>query len=150
MFAVVAFLFSPLHALFSFLAQTAGTLPVDAPEAVKQVMALAGFSGLLALIVNVFKYFKLLPDSKAGIATTLLNLVLTGVLLTAQEYLPAFDLAGWDKVVGDVASAGAILFGLFLQFGSSFIGHKIASKMRLPVIGASYEGGTVSGAKPKG
>jgi len=140
-----------LVTLFSALVQAAApVLPVSAPDPVKEVVALAGFSGLLALLVNVAKNFGVIKDGNAGFVSAILNLLLTAGLLTAQQYLPAFDLKGWDSTVASVAQAGTILFGLFLQFGSSFLTHQVASGMKLPVVGASHADGTVKASVPKG
>lgn len=135
-----------LTMLLHTLAQATTTpIPLDAVEATKQVMSLAGFAGILALLVNVAKYFGAIKDGKAGLVTVVLNLVLTAGLLLAQQYLPAFNLGQWNQVAGDIANAGAILFGLFLQFGSSLLTHQIATNMKLPVVGASHADGTTKG-----
>ena len=139
-----------LIVLFSALVQAVEPV-VDPAAALKDVMALGGLAGLIALGVNILKYFNILKDGQSGPAVAVLNLLLAAGLLSVKQFMPDANVAGWDAVLTSLAAAGTTLFGLFVQFGGSTLVRSIVRKMKLPVIGASNTDGTGrASAPPKG
>lgn len=136
-----------LIVLFSALVQAAEPA-VDPAAVLQDVMALGGLAGLIALGVNVLKYFGVLKDGQSGPAVAVLNLLLAAGLLSVKQFMPDANVAGWDATLASLASVGTTLFGLFVQFGGSTLVHSIARKMKLPIVGASHADGTVKASAP--
>ncbi len=105
-------------------------------EIVVEVLALAGFAALIALLVNVGKLIGFIKDGDAVKWSGGLNLLGILALFVTRLFLPTFDVSGIDQTLLTIATVGSYILGYVLELGISKLTH-IAVK-GLPVIGKSY------------
>lgn len=103
---------------------------------VVEVLALAGFAALVALLVNVGKLFGWIKDGDAVKWSGGLNLLGILALFVTRLFLPTFDVSGINSVMLTIATVGSYILSYVMELGISKLTH-IAVK-GLPVIGKSY------------
>ncbi|MFA5035712.1 MAG: hypothetical protein WC479_00855 [Candidatus Izemoplasmatales bacterium] len=105
-------------------------------EIVVEVIALAGFAALVALLVNVGKLIGFIKDGDAVKWSGGLNLLGILALFITRLFLPTFDVSGIDQTLLTIATIGTYVLSYVMSLGISKLTH-IAVK-GLPVIGKSY------------
>lgn len=106
---------------------------------VAALLKLGGFAALVAVLVNIGKTIKLVPDGLAPTVSTGLNLVGLIVLYVMGIVKPDFNIEQMDSVAGTLAQILALTFGLIWQLIASRLTHEKALK-GLPLIGKSFSG----------
>lgn len=111
---------------------------IDLPGLVVQLVALAGFGGLIALLINVGKHFGIVHDGTSQSWSLGLNAVGLVVLVVLRIFAPQLDVSAGDQQVAQAVQAFTILFGLFTQLA----GAKGANALvrGTPVIGKTFSG----------
>lgn len=103
---------------------------------VAEVLALAGFAAIVALVINVGKLFGWVKDGDAVKWSGGLNLLGILALFVTRLFLPNFDVSGINSVMLTIATVGSYILSYVMSLGISKLTH-IAVK-GLPVIGKSY------------
>jgi len=106
-------------------------------ELLGQLGALGGFAALVAMVVNVLKQFGLIPDGHAGQVAVGLNLAGLVALFAVGQFVPGFDIGGFDQQLGSIAEILVLIFAFVFQNFISKGTHNTLSGMRVPVIGKS-------------
>ena len=95
-----------------------------------------GAGALIAIVINVLKYFGVVKDGEAPRWNAALNLGLIVVFVAVQLIWPGQSLQVIDTNLGLIAAILSFVFGYVLEIGSSKVTHAAVSG--LPVIGKSY------------
>lgn len=103
---------------------------------VGQLMGLVGFGGLLALLINVLKYFGAIKDGQATTYATGLNILGLIGLYVLRIFKPDFDLSGLDAQMQSFVTVGTAVFAFVIQMASSKGIHALIKGV--PVIGKSF------------
>lgn len=105
-------------------------------ELVSQWGSLVGVAALIALIINVLKYFSVVKDGTAQTWSTAFNLLGLFGLLALKIFKPAVDVSELDQGAATLAQILTLTFGFVLQLLSSWGTHKLVSGV--PVIGKTF------------
>lgn len=100
---------------------------------------LAGVAALIAVVVNVFKYFGLVASGQGGRWFAAANLIALVVLVSFHLFAPTVGLVFIDQQAATIANILLIVLGYVMQLG---VGSGTADKlkeMKLPVIGGRKE-----------
>lgn len=92
------------------------------------VTALVGWPALVALTIDVLKYFGVVDSGTAGkwnICFNLLGFVGVAVLL---GFFPQVNIAGVDAVILNYVTIAAYVFGMLVQMGGAKLWHGLFSK----------------------
>ena len=108
---------------------------MDFASLVTQLMSLAGLGALIAVIVNILKFFNVIPEDKAMIVVTALNIVGMVALFALKVFLPNQDIGQLDAVAAGIAQVLVVVLGILVQIGASKLMH--ASVKGTPVLGHS-------------
>ena len=95
-----------------------------------------GAGALIAIVINVLKYFGVVKDGEAPKWNAGLNLGLIVVFVAVQLIWPSQSLQVIDTNLGLVAAILSFVFGYVLEIGSSKVAHAAVSG--IPLIGKSY------------
>lgn len=90
--------------------------------------ALVGWPALVALVVDVLKYFGVVTDTNAGkwsLGFNLFGFVGVAVLL---GFFPQVDIPGWDAVLLNYVTIAGYVITLLLQMGSAKMFHALYKK----------------------
>ena len=98
--------------------------------------ALLGFAALVALIVNILKFFKVVKDDEAQKWSLGFNLVGILALYIFRLFRPELSIEGVDKILLEIATVGTYVLGIVSQLGISKLTHTIVKG--IPVIGKSF------------
>lgn len=98
--------------------------------------ALGGVAAIIAVVINVLKYFKLVADGQAQSWSAALNLIAMAVFVGLKIYKPDIDLAGIDAEIAKVAEIALIILGYVMQLGISKGTH--AAVRGVPLVGKSF------------
>lgn len=109
---------------------------MDITALVGQLMALSGTGAFVAFLVNALKALRIVRDGDAPKWVTGANVVLLGALFATQVFAPRVDISRVDWLAGQLAQAGMIALGIFVQFGSSRLAH--VAVRGFPLIGKSH------------
>lgn len=100
---------------------------------------LAGVAALIAVIVNVFKYFGLVPDGQGGRWFAAMNLIALFVLVGLRLFAPTVGIEFIDQQAATIANIFLIVLGYVMQLGvGSGTSDKLKS-MKLPIVGGRAE-----------
>ena len=102
---------------------------------------MAGIAALIAALVNIFKFFGLVPDGQAGRWSAALNLIALAVVISLKIFMPDLQLELIDKYAADIAVAMLIVLGYVTQLKVSSGTNDIMAKLKLPLIGTKNEPG---------
>jgi hypothetical protein len=100
-----------------------------------QLLSLAGFGALVAVIVNILKYFNVVQEGTAPTWSVGLNIVGLIVLFVLKVFLPQQDIGALDGIAASIAQLLVVVLGLLTQLGFSKIMH--ISVKGTPVVGQS-------------
>jgi len=103
---------------------------------VVEFSALLGFAALIALLVNVAKFFGWIKDGDALYWTSGANFVVIITMYALKLFKPEFDFANIDPIVAEIAAVGTMLFQLISGILASRLTHYAVKG--LPVIGKSF------------
>lgn len=124
------------HILAHPLWQGVDPISPDLPGLLASFLALAGFAATVAAVINVGKFFRIIPDGAAPNVSLVLNLIGFAVLTIVRLFKPDLDVAGTDQVLAIVATVLTSVLALLSQLGvSKLINNGIKG---LPIIGYSY------------
>jgi hypothetical protein len=98
-----------------------------------QFSTLAGFAGLVAVVINIFKSFGWVQDGQAQSYSAALNLVGMGVLLYLNVFQPQADVKFLDAQAGQIATVLIAVMGYVVQLGGAKLTHIVLKGT--PVIG---------------
>lgn len=98
--------------------------------------SLAGIGALIALIINILKYAKVVQDDTAQTWSAALNLVALVAIVVVSVAYPSTDLIAIDAQIGKGVEAAMLIFGYVVQLISSAQTHNVLRNV--PVIGTSY------------
>ena len=90
--------------------------------------ALVGWPALVALVVDVLKYFGVVTDGNAGkwsLGFNLAGFVIVGLLM---GFFPQVDIPGWDAILLNYVTIAAYIVMLLLQMGGTKIAHALYKK----------------------
>ena len=118
--------------LYVTLVQTAP----DFNSIVMEVLALAGFAALVAVVINAGKYFGWIKDGDAVKWSGGLNLVGILALFITRLFLPDFNTAGINATLFTIATVASYILSYVMSLGISKLTHTVVTG--IPVIGKSY------------
>lgn len=100
-----------------------------------EVAALAGFSAIVSLIVNILKFFNVVKDGTADKWVAGFNLAGVIALYVTRIFIPDWNVLPVDNVLGEAAIVGSYIFSYVTMLLGSKLTY-VATK-GLPVIGTS-------------
>jgi hypothetical protein len=100
-------------------------------------LALAGWGALVAVVINIGKTVKLIPDGAAPKVNLVLNLV-GFVALAALGLFAKITPEYFDKIAGATAAMLIAVLGLVTQYTAALKTHNTLSSAGLPLLGKSY------------
>jgi hypothetical protein len=103
-----------------------------------QFLTLAGFGALLAAVINVLKWAKVVKDETAGAWLAGLSLVTIAFLVYMKIFQPQIAIDFLDSQAAVIAQILILILGYVTQLFSGFASHKLFSTLRIPLIGKSY------------
>ena len=98
---------------------------------------LTGVASLISVIVNVLKYFKLIPEGTGGRLFAALNLLAFVVLAGTRIFAPQYSLSFLDGIAGQVATVGLFICGYLFQLGTGQAAYEILKKFDVPILSHS-------------
>ena len=98
---------------------------------------LTGVAALISVIVNVLKYFTLIPDGMAGRFFALLNLIAFIALAAMRIFAPQFSLAYLDGIAAQVATIALFVTGYLFQLGIGQTAYSIIQQTNIPILSHS-------------
>jgi hypothetical protein len=101
-----------------------------------QWFGLAGFAGLIALLINIGKRVGFVKDGTAQTWSAGLNLIGLALLLLTQVYKPDLAIRDLDTQVGEFVKVGTVVLGYVIQLLASKGTH--VAVRGVPVIGTSH------------
>src|SRR3990167_40085 len=105
-------------------------------ELVTQLGTLAGFGGLIALIVNALKTFGVVKNGQSPIWSLGLNVAGIVILFLLKVFKPDVDPAQYDGIAGKIVTIATLALGLFVQLGGSKGVHNLVRGV--PLLGKSF------------
>lgn len=117
-----------------FAAQTTPASPLQ--PYLDLAATLAGFAALITVIINAAKYFGVLQDGQAGLASLVLNYGVLGLVVLGGAF--GLDLTRFDSIAGTVASIVTLGLALFGQFLVSKGVHAVLKRTPVPVLNKSF------------
>ena len=136
-------IFASLFFVFSVLAKPMSADPVPINPlteliSVGAVLAtLTGVASLISVIVNVCKYFRLIPDGTGGRVFAALNLLAFIALAGARIFAPQYSLEFLDGMAGQIATVGLFITGYVFQLGTGQAAYEIIKKAGVPILSYS-------------
>lgn len=108
---------------------------------------LVGVAALLAVIINVFKYFGLVKDGTSGTWFAALSLISMAVLVAMHFFAPTVGIEFLDAQAKVLAEILTIVLGYLVQLktGSGTAG--LLKQMKIPVVGSSSTESTLLKSK---
>jgi len=98
---------------------------------------LAGVAALISVIVNVLKYFQLVPDGMAGRVFALLNLIAFVILAAMRVFAPQYSLSYLDAYAAQIATVGLFISGYLFQLGIGQQAYQIIQQANIPILSHS-------------
>jgi len=103
---------------------------------VELLKALVGVPALIALVVNVLKWFTVIKPGKATQWAKILNVVVFALLYVLATFYPDIDILYFDEIARTVAGFGLAMIG-FMPAGAVISG-KVHDGIRgVPILGKS-------------
>lgn len=109
---------------------------MDLQTLLPQFMSLAGFAGLVAVLINAGKQFGIVKDGQAPTYSLLANLAGFAVLVLVRVFAPQVDPLQADTSIASIAQILVLALGLFAQLGSAKLVNN--GVKGLPLIGYSH------------
>ncbi len=103
-----------------------------------QYASLVGVAALIALLINVLKWFGVVTDGTAQTWSAGLNLLFLIGLFAVNLFAPEVDIAGLDARLAQLVEFAAVVWGYLLQLFGSKLAHELMKGV--PIIGKSYSG----------
>jgi len=97
---------------------------------------LLGVAALIAVIINIFKYFGLVKDGQSGVWNTALSLIAAAVIFYVRQQFPAYA-ENLDTQAGQIAAVLTAVLTFLVQFGGALATHKLATAGKMSFIGKS-------------
>lgn len=97
--------------------------------------SMGGFAAIVAVIINVLKYFGLVKEGAAPTWSAGFN-ILGLILLFVAGFFPDLNIQGVDNVLNVLAQIFTLAFSLVIQLLSSKLAHNAIKGT--PVLGKSY------------
>lgn len=101
-----------------------------------QWAGMAGFAGLIALLINVGKTFGVVKDGQAQTWSAVLNLFGLAVMLALNVFRPGVDIGAVDQWVSGFVEVATVVLTYIMQILVSRGAHYAVAG--LPVIGKSH------------
>jgi hypothetical protein len=120
---------------------------MDIMGLILQLLSLAGFGALVAVIVNILKFFNVVQDGTAPTWSTALNIVGLIALFVLKVFLPQQDIGQLDGIAASIAQLLVVVLGLLAQFGFAKLAH--FTLKGVPVFGQSNSLGMKKVNAPK-
>ena len=98
---------------------------------------LTGVSSLISVVVNILKYFKLIPEGTGGRVFAALNLLAFIVLAGTRIFAPQYSLDFLDGIAGHIATVGLFITGYMFQLGTGQAAYEIIKKFDVPILSHS-------------
>lgn len=105
-------------------------------DLINEYLALAGFAALIALVINVLKYYGRIPDGQAGQCSAFGNLVGLIIFSVLKIYNPGM-IGEVDSKALEFATIFNYVFAYMVQLGSSTLVYELFKKLNIPVLGFS-------------
>jgi len=102
-------------------------------------LALGGAAIFVTALVNVGKFFHVVPDGLAGVYTLIVNAVL--FLLFVIGKVSGLNVENIDGVLGAIGQLVLMLLPLLGQVVVGFLAHQGLKRLKVPVFGFSYSKG---------
>lgn len=106
----------------------------DLTPYVELLGTLIGFAALIAVAINLLKYFGVIGDGQAGTVSLILNFLLLGFVILTKQF--GLDLTRFDSIAMAIANLLTILLGLLAPAVGRGV-HKVLRK-RIPLLGFSH------------
>jgi len=135
-FSLPLLLLLTLPLLLAFSPFPQSDTPPDLAALVLLFVSQAGFSGIVAAVINGLKTFGVVKDGQAPAWSLGLNTLGFAGFVALVLFAPGYDIAGLDSVLGQVGQLLVLALGLFVQLGGSKLTH--AGMRGAPVIGKSH------------
>lgn len=90
--------------------------------------ALVGWPALVALAVDILKYFGVVTDTNAGKWSLGFNLAGFAIVAILLGFFPQVDIPGWDAVLLNYVTIAGYIVTLLLQMGSTKMFHALYKK----------------------
>ena len=97
---------------------------------------LGGFSALFAALINLAKYFHVLPDGDAGLASLVLNFGLLGLVIAGGAF--GLNLTKFDSLAGSAASIVTTVLALLGQLIVTRAVHAGLKRTPIPALNHSF------------
>ena len=101
-----------------------------------QFAALTGFAALIAVIVNILKFFNIVKEDEAKLWVMGLNVLGILVMYGFRIFYPAYDFATLDPLMLEIATVSSFILAFLVQIGMSTLTHLLIRGT--PVIGTSF------------
>lgn len=100
--------------------------------------ALVGWPALVALVIDVLKYFGVVTDGNSGkwnLGFQLAGFAIVAILL---GFFPQVDIPGWDAVLLNYVTIAAYVVMILLQMGGAKVAHALYKKTPLRKLSFNY------------
>lgn len=105
-------------------------------KTIVEVAALGGVALLITVVVNVLKFFNVVKDGDAPKWIGGFTLVSVLALYVTRLFIPAFDPAGIDATLFEIACVGQYILTFVVSLGISKLSH--ITLRGIPIIGKSF------------
>jgi hypothetical protein len=132
--SVFSLAFTPLH-----IPLTSATNPLDVIITIAAGFAsLAGVAALVAVLVQIGKYFGVVKDATANQWTAGLNLIAFIALMYFGVFQPSLTLALLDGYASQIAEIAVFILGFLVQMTTSKPVYALLKYAKVPVLGYSH------------
>ena len=98
--------------------------------------ALAGFGGIVALVVNVGKQVGIVKDGQAPTVSTGLNILLLAGLYALKVFKPDLSVENLDAQAAQIAQIGMMVLAFIVQLKGAQFTHQ--TLRGVPLLGKSF------------
>lgn len=105
-------------------------------DVVAQFAALAGFSALIAVVVNILKIFNLVKEDQAPLWVGGANLICILVMYGLRIFKPEFDFTTLNPIAAEAATVATFILAYVSQLLVSKVTHFAVKG--IPMVGKSF------------
>lgn len=92
---------------------------IDIEKALAIGGSLLGTQFAIGVLIDVLKYVGALPDGYSGVASSIFNLIVFGLIVIALKFYPTFDFASADAQIEQIARFVLLVFGYMIQIANT-------------------------------
>lgn len=105
-------------------------------DLVMMLATLAGFGGVVALLVNIGKQTGIVKDGQAPMVSTGLNVLLLAGLYAIKVFKPDLNIEGLDAQAAQIAQIGVMILAFITQLKGAQFTHQ--TLRGVPLLGKSF------------